>query len=379
MISRIALLTAWGVALLIAPGCSTLTKEKGSKKDSPWESMQFWKKGYQQPQKMAVLWSHDVLTIAGKPPTRGFGGRIYFYNNKSQTIPVEGELVVHGFDESEKRRTGAPGNQPDKRFRFTEDQFTSHYSESDLGASYSVWIPWDTADGVQKEITLVPTFKSSKGEFVQGDAAKVVLPGRADPKDGFTAPVQTVSYQESTTNTVDGPLPQVGATAANRQSDTMRTTTIQLGPAAPRTSRLSKAAAPTAATNATPTGSVAPATSAAIDQARAQMIADAFRQVEPVAPRPAPTYSAWTPSTVPMSGATAVNANNLMPTAWTQQPTTTGASPSASFVGANAQAPTVPSSGAVPTGIVPTGANDEGYALPPGIQLSPRGTAWQQR
>ncbi len=38
--------------------------------------------------------------MPGKPVTRGFGGRIYFYNDRSQAVPVDGELVVYGFDDT---------------------------------------------------------------------------------------------------------------------------------------------------------------------------------------------------------------------------------------------------------------------------------------
>lgn len=369
MSSRIVLFAACAIALAFGPGCTSLTKDKATQKDSPWEAMQFWKKGYQQPQKMAVLWSHDVLTVAGKPPTRGFGGRIYFYNNKSQAIPVEGELVIHGFDETAKKLTGAPDNQADKRFRFTQEQFTSHYSESDLGASYSIWVPWDTADGVQKEITLVPTFKSSQGELVQGDPAKVVLPGRKKPEDHFTTPVQTVSYQQSTNTTANGQLQQVGPKMTENKTNGMRTTTIQLGSASSKNGRPHNAAAiaaatPTAASSA-PLATASPATATALDQARAKLIEDAFRQAQPAAERPAPTYSAWTPSNVPMSGATAAYTNNLTPAGWPA-----GKAPS------GAATPAGPTSQVVPASAVGAPHSDEGYALPPGVQLSPRGTAW---
>lgn len=375
MSSRIIVLSMLVSGLALGPGCATMTKEKGpQKKDSPWSSLQFWKKGYQQPQKMAVLWSHDVLTVAGKPPTRGFGGRIYFYNERSQAIPVAGELVVHGFDETAKKRTGAPENQADKRFRFTEEQFTSHFSESDLGASYSIWIPWDNADGVQKEITLLPTFKSSKGELVQGDPAKVVLPGRGKPEDMFKTPVQTVSYQESTMNTVEGQLPQLGPKKSEEDAGGMRTTTIQLGSSFARNARQSKGG-PTVTTSNTPAAASAlaatsPAAASALDQARARIIEDAFRQAPPPPQQPAPTYSAWNPSTVQMSGATAVNANNLMPQAtWPQQV----GKPVAQTAPVQGGAPTGGSGGTQPQGSAPS---DEGYSLPPGIQLSPRGNAW---
>ncbi len=172
MTNKSLLAVALMVILSAGSGCSTFTKGKGSKKDSPWDAFKWRKKEYQTPTKMAVLWSPDLLTVAGQPPTRGFGGRIYFYNDKSQTIPVEGELVVHGFDETVKKATQGQEHLPDKRFRFTAEQFTEHFSQSDLGASYSVWIPWDSNDHTLKELTLIPTFISSKGQAVSRRAGQ---------------------------------------------------------------------------------------------------------------------------------------------------------------------------------------------------------------
>ncbi|MGN6544640.1 MAG: hypothetical protein ACTHK7_06305 [Aureliella sp.] len=361
---RIIMLVLCAAALATGPGCSSLTKSKGSKKDSPWESMKFWKKEYQQPAKMAVLWSHDILTVEGKPPTRGFGGRIYFYNNKSQAIPVEGELVVHAFDETTRRFTGAPENQPDKRFRFTAEQFTQHFSESDLGASYSVWIPWDAADGMQKEITLVPTFRSSKGELVQGTPAKVVLPGRTiSPSGGLTTtPIQRVSYQESTFPTVNGPLPQVGPVATEKKNAGMRTTTITLpkalGQRSGAGSQGGSASAPMQP------GAAANPASAAIEQARAQLIADTFKPAQPVAQRPLQSFSAWTPNTVPTAGSLAVNVNNIVPPGWPNQAQSAAQAHGPGQATHPGQARPAPE---------PT---PEELGLPPGVQLSPRATAW---
>jgi hypothetical protein len=135
------------------------------------------KKEYQLPQSINVTWTYDIFTAEGKPPTRGFGGRLYFYNEKSQAIPVEGELTVYGFDDTHRSHDGLSVEAADKRFRFTAEQFTTHFSESQLGASYSVWIPWDVSPGYKKKIMLVPTFKTKDGRVIRGNAATVLLPG----------------------------------------------------------------------------------------------------------------------------------------------------------------------------------------------------------
>jgi hypothetical protein len=216
---RNAIITiAAGLMLMtVTSGCASWTTSKPKNHNSMWSKMQFWKKPYQRPQKMAAIWTHDILTMTAKPPTRGFGGRIYFYNDKSQAIPVDGELIVHGYEETKVPRSDAEKTKADKTFMFTAEQFTEHFSSSELGASYSVWIPWDMADGMQKEITLIPAFKGTDGSLVQGEPAKLILPGRTIEEQPHTTPFQHVSYQQSEMPTNSGPLPVLGG---------MKTTTI---------------------------------------------------------------------------------------------------------------------------------------------------------
>jgi len=136
---------------------------------------------YPEPARMAATWTHDTLVQAGRTPTRGFGGRIFFFNEKSKAVPVEGTLVVHGFDEL----ADAPEGRM-KRFAFTPEQLTRHFGRTDLGASYSIWIPWDAVGGKQRQISLVPTFKSKTGKTIQGMPTKVLLPGRQEsPEERF--------------------------------------------------------------------------------------------------------------------------------------------------------------------------------------------------
>ena len=163
---------------LTLSGCASFTETdtKKKKKDKSWYS--FKKKEYQVPQAVNVTWAYDLLTVPGKPATRGFGGRFYFYNEKTQAVPVDGELMVYGFDDTHGTSDSMDLNQATKRFKFTAEQLTSHFSESQLGASYSVWIPWDAAPGDQKKIMLIPTFIAKDGKLVRGAAATLNLPGK---------------------------------------------------------------------------------------------------------------------------------------------------------------------------------------------------------
>jgi hypothetical protein len=217
---------------ITALGCETLTDGKATskkKKDSSSWSM-FKKKEYQIPQTMNVTWAYDILTLPGKSPTRGFGGRFYFYNEKTQAIPVDGDLVVYGFDDTHKQKVSEDLNEADKRFRFTAEQFTTHFSEGELGASYSVWIPWDEAYGPQRKIMLIPTFLTKDGRLIRGTAASLNLPGKSSEE---TTPglIQQASASIPTSlpsQAADARRPTATFDGSNNQSSGMRTTTIQV-------------------------------------------------------------------------------------------------------------------------------------------------------
>jgi len=207
-------------------GCETVMIDsngnKRKKKDASWFS--FKKKEYQTLQSVTVTWSHDILTLPGKPPTRGFGGRFYFYNEKTQAIPVEGDLVVYGFDDTHKQKSSEDLNQSTKRFRFTAEQLTTHFTEGELGASYSVWIPWDEAYGPAKKIMLIPTFIAKDGKMVRGTAASLNLPGSGeDPKEGVIEQTSAAIPTATPNQMIDLRRSQ----ATNHESG-LRTTTIQV-------------------------------------------------------------------------------------------------------------------------------------------------------
>lgn len=130
----------------------------------------------QTPVRLAAIWSDAMYTQPGLPPTRGFGGRLYFYNTKGEPVQVEGQLVVYAYDDSQQ---GTPSQTPSRKFAFTPEQFGNHYSVSDLGHSYSVWIPWDQVGGVRKSISLLPVFTTVGGQVVTGEQSINVLPGKA--------------------------------------------------------------------------------------------------------------------------------------------------------------------------------------------------------
>ncbi|TWU18469.1 hypothetical protein Poly21_06320 [Allorhodopirellula heiligendammensis] len=173
------------VLLATVTGCTTLSTKDSMVDTKPATSIfdrMPWSKSkdgmpepYPNPVKLAATWTPDTLTQVGRVPTRGFGARVFFYDEKSRPVPVEGTLRVHAFDEGKGK---AKGQMPlVKRYEFTPEQFTRHFSNSDLGASYSVWIPWDAVGGDQTRVSLVASFTTAEGKTIQGSTSVVLLPG----------------------------------------------------------------------------------------------------------------------------------------------------------------------------------------------------------
>jgi hypothetical protein len=132
-----------------------------------------------KPEKIVALWSDTTLTQPGRPPIRGFGARLMFYEEKNDDpVKVEGMLVVYAFDETNREPNN---NRPDRKYVITPEQLPAHYSKSKAGHSYSVWIPWDEAGGMQKEFTLIVRFQPKEGKVALSEPIRQLLPGKTPP------------------------------------------------------------------------------------------------------------------------------------------------------------------------------------------------------
>ncbi len=149
-------------------------------------------------------------------------------------------MVVYAYDDAHNPHQ--PG-QPQRKFAFTPDQFTKHYSDSDLGASYSIWIPWDAVGGDQCQISLVPVFTATSGQVVMGQQAMNVLPGNNSPNALPEPQLPQLSSQEQSGIQPLAHRPsREGISAASFSSHTvsqlpaprLRTSTIHLTPALQR-------------------------------------------------------------------------------------------------------------------------------------------------
>jgi hypothetical protein len=127
------------------------------------------------PVRIVGAWTDTVMTVPGQKAQRGFGGRLMFYGAKEEKpILVDGQLVVYAFDEAGRAPTD---NKPTRRYVFPADQLKLRMSKSDIGASYSFWLPWDEAGGPKTEVSLICRFEPKDGAVITGEQTRHILPG----------------------------------------------------------------------------------------------------------------------------------------------------------------------------------------------------------
>ena len=163
------------VACLVFSGCQTgsvhwskadMFAGKNTKKEKEPK--------FGSPERMVVIWKDSVFEHPTNGPSRGFGGRVFFYDQDEKPIRVDGEMTIYGFNDSSAKNA----KEADKKFVFEKSMLQEHYSNTGLGPSYSVWVPWDKAGGENLSISLIPVFRDGAGKIVRGGQTVNVLPGR---------------------------------------------------------------------------------------------------------------------------------------------------------------------------------------------------------
>ena len=138
------------------------------------------------PDRMLAIWSDTILHQPGKPGVRGFGGRIYFYEGSdTKAILIDGKLSVYAYDGEDLGSSA----KPLRKFVFTKEQFSEHMSYTDMGPSYSVWLPWDKVGGESMQLSLVTRFEGTAGGVVISKPTTKLLPGVARRRDLEPQPV----------------------------------------------------------------------------------------------------------------------------------------------------------------------------------------------
>ena len=167
--------------LALTSGCQSLSSSTQALDDAmPWNTEQAAKRKHEEnASRIVAIWTHDVLSTPTGGAVQGFGGRMYFYNRKQEAVEVEGQLVVYAFDDTNNPTADHSNRQPNRKYVFRSDQLSSHLTESELGPSYSFWIPWQQLGEPGKKVSLVPVFIPDDGQIINGLFSKVTLPGNS--------------------------------------------------------------------------------------------------------------------------------------------------------------------------------------------------------
>jgi hypothetical protein len=153
---------------------------------------------FEQPHRMAIIWKESSMpTSPTRKPTRGFGGRVYFYNAADEPVRVDGELVVYAFNDSgsDDSQTADKPRTPERKYVFRASELQQHFSQTKIGPSYSVWVPWDEVGGEQVNVSLLPMFKPVDGQIINSGQSLAILPGKSADRN-------RVEYRQAEINTI---------------------------------------------------------------------------------------------------------------------------------------------------------------------------------
>ncbi|MDB4370792.1 hypothetical protein N9Z44_01695 [Mariniblastus sp.] len=245
-------------SIIFTLGCSGIKNSmRASEKNSLWNPIQKVSNDSKEkksksdiestPVTMTAIWTDSVYEKAGEASVKGFGGRIFFYNANEKLVKADGELIIYGFDDSSKNSTDRTA---DKKFVYPQDKFQSHYSENKLGASYSVWVPWEPMGGYRKAITLIPMFRTADGDLIKCTQTIAILPGKVRPDTevadsegdqpykvlgSSSAVIRRAGYHSGMAIAGDAKdVSQVGFQGKTAESNKIKTSTISMTPSMSR-------------------------------------------------------------------------------------------------------------------------------------------------
>lgn len=241
------------MALLIGmTGCAGIKDTmRVSQKNSQWNPVKTLSEKKEQkseptmPETMTVLWKESVFEKPGHRSVRGFGGRVFFHDAANNAVEADGELTIYGFDESRK---GTERQKADKKFVFSGDELKRMMSDSGLGTSYNIWIPWDEVGGERKTIALIPMFRTNEEEprviksgqslnVLFGSAPDVKKTAEIGPYKVFgssptkSEPIRQAGYDENLGKSEEGDVQQTGfESKTNTEPSNIKTSTIRMTP-----------------------------------------------------------------------------------------------------------------------------------------------------
>jgi hypothetical protein len=163
-------------------------------------------------------------------PTRGFAGQILFFTRGTAVpVTVDGDVRVYLFDD---RGTPQEQAKPIHQFDFLGDAWSIHLQKTNLGAAYSVFVPYVRKDPWQAHCTMRVRFTPRDGAPVYSETARVTLPGPIPQSD---SPGSNAANAPTGTHAAKAAQPEPQATPAHASIANRHGTAVDLArPGAPQ-------------------------------------------------------------------------------------------------------------------------------------------------
>lgn len=203
--------------LLTAAGCATL--------DWPWSKDRVLQATPRNPAvQILCLWQSSTGRDPDGLPCRGFAGQIIFLSARGVApVAVKGDVRIYVFDDQGSLEERAEPRMWD----FDSGAWSMHLTNSSLGPTYSVFIPYTKAGAEQVSCTLRLRLTPEDGAVLFSETAKVILPGKkvVDTIEQATVDSSRIPGRNVWLSDSNGVM-----TSGNDAAKSLRKTTIPLNP-----------------------------------------------------------------------------------------------------------------------------------------------------
>ena len=159
-------------------------------------------------------------------PCKGFSGQILFLSNKAATpVQCEGDVRIYLFDDQGDAETQA---KPLRQFDFDSGSWGIHLTETSLGPTYSVFVPYVRRGVKDANCALRVRLKPKNGPVVFSDLSNMPLNGNKKPVMGENA--KPLSIEETDRMAADDMAGKLRRTTTISMGSNPKTTESLAGP-----------------------------------------------------------------------------------------------------------------------------------------------------
>ncbi len=147
-------------------------------------------------------------------PTRGFAGKLTFFNRGERMgVRIKGDVRITVYDDQGKPEDRG---KPLHNWDFLGKAWEIHLQDSDLGAAYSVFIPYSRKGNHRAQCALQVKFTPENGTPIYSDTVAVLLDGPIGKKDEEAAKAKSRTDKRTALDSITIPLKEKRTTGLER-------------------------------------------------------------------------------------------------------------------------------------------------------------------